>query len=617
MIMTKINLKFFSHFKTFLRTNKKFDLEVVGLIFVLLQACGLGTPSSSWGLDPSWVWLTQRAAQKSLYGSNEFIWTNGPLSFLDYQQNFWALGLVMSTIFKIFSGALIYFALLSFLKKNTDTNSTLTVAIATSLTTLLYSFYTPSLVILASVFIYGLISPKLIGKKKNVEIICLALVCSFEFYTKTLQFFLACVISGTILLRTQQKKKFTSLFLSIFLLTSLILASIFRFRPSTFWLFLRGNIELTIGYKAMGFEQPARLLEYPAILLLLGILFFKVMKSELENTKKISIVVTNLMFFEYGFIRHDAHSVAAFTWVGLSLFLMSRIKHDVDQSWMKTTLTLSLIFFLVSSGYSSLTFLDFTSRLGESMSTARMLDRSFVASIQATDKEQLINNSIIPEQILKVVSKSSVAIYPYNQLAAKAYDLNIHQSPIPQLYSAYTPWLDSRNADFFSHGSKPKFILEEVPTAIDGRNPFWEAPKTQLSIFCNYEPAIQTEKWLLLTPRERVICDRNKIQSNPKKYVAIDSKIGEESVQLFSYSRRVNLPTQFMITIFKAFSNDVISSRSVNWRAVSKNSEDLILSVPRRYDYPGAWSFNQVSTISKKNNYHFEMSTLQILRGNS
>ena len=79
-----------------LLTFNRIELLLVGCALVVIQGCGITAAPSGWGLDASWVWMTDNASRTLQFSHGSYIWTYGPLSFLDFQQATWKLGFVFT-----------------------------------------------------------------------------------------------------------------------------------------------------------------------------------------------------------------------------------------------------------------------------------------------------------------------------------------------------------------------------------------------------------------------------------------------------------------------------------------------------------------------------------------
>jgi hypothetical protein len=100
--------------------------------------------------------------------------------------------------------------------------------------------------------------------------------------------------------------------------------------------------------------------------------------------------------------------------------------------------------------------------------------------------------------LIEALRAESVHVEPWDIAAGWAYDLNLDPLPVPQTYSAYTTYLDHENADRASSQSGPSAILAHVGTAIDGKNPVWEAPHQQVAVICNFAVVEEVGDWKAL-----------------------------------------------------------------------------------------------------------------------
>ncbi len=585
---------------------------VLGGILVVFQACGMSVPNSAWGLDPSWVWMTERAARSLAYGHGTYIWTYGPFSFLDYQQNFWFVGLLSEMVFRSLVGIFFYYTLVNLLTKRLVDKKWMVYFFAVLATTLFYTFNSPSLMLMASLYVYSLSMEHL--KNGRIEskylIFLTSSITVFQFYTKVLQFIVVGIISLAMLALTQERiKNIRNYFLMVGSLM-IVTAAFLHFTVSTFLLYLRGSYELTVGYKAMAIEDHSRVFEYPEVFLLVILLFYKIWKSQLILPQKLAIVGTNLLFVQYGFTRHDGHSIITFMWILLSFLIVFANNFTYSRRGLNISLILSTLFLFFSSQFQTLAFLDVTSRIHQNLNAIRNLTHATENLAASQDLATLRQNADVPQIILSKIGESGVSILPFDQLAAKAYNLNLVQPPIPQFYAAYTPWLDQKDATFFSAQNRPKYVLEETPSAIDGRNPIWEAPQTELEIFCNYTPVINNTRWLLLTSRTSSICGNAK--PTPLS-IGLGSEQGDpnsKKIYLLGYNKKVGILESIVSIGFKALKHDLISTNAGTWNVVSKNNSSLILSVPRQFDYPDSWSYNQHLIVNPNEGYQFELSTV-------
>jgi len=97
-------------------------------------------------------------------------------------------------------------------------------------------------------------------------------------------------------------------------------------------------------------------------------------------------------------------------------------------------------------------------------------------------KEYALGYTMIPE-----LQGHTVAIEPFENNVAWAFpSIRWDPEPVLQAYAAYTSSLDELDARFIESSAAPSRILEQRPTAIDDRDPFFDPPTTVVTIVCHY-----------------------------------------------------------------------------------------------------------------------------------
>lgn len=110
----------------------------------------------------------------------------------------------------------------------------------------------------------------------------------------------------------------------------------------------------------------------------------------------------------------------------------------------------------------------------------------------------------LPPAIVRDIGDRPVHIDPWEIGVAWAYGLNWHPLPVIQSYSAYTPQLDGVNAGALSAAHGPTMILRRrgavagSVNAIDGRFAGWESPAAMRAMLCHYRAVRTTARWQLL-----------------------------------------------------------------------------------------------------------------------
>jgi hypothetical protein len=95
----------------------------------------------------------------------------------------------------------------------------------------------------------------------------------------------------------------------------------------------------------------------------------------------------------------------------------------------------------------------------------------------------------VSERYVSIIGKETVDILPTEISELYYYGLNYHPRPIPQSYSVYDEYLDTKNAEKIMDPSGPQYILYDNQT-IDNRHPFWDESITKRALISHYELAV-------------------------------------------------------------------------------------------------------------------------------
>ena len=89
--------------------------------------------------------------------------------------------------------------------------------------------------------------------------------------------------------------------------------------------------------------------------------------------------------------------------------------------------------------------------------------------------------------MLSLMRGKTVYVSPWEETVIWSHPhIRFDPLPVVQDYSAYTPTLDQLDARFLVSVQAPQYILRQPTDALDGRNPIFEPPATQLAIECRY-----------------------------------------------------------------------------------------------------------------------------------
>jgi hypothetical protein len=558
---------------------------ILGHLVVLGVAANLSVSPSGTGLDPSWGWLTNQATQRNWFKNAGFIWTYGPTNFLDSQVIQWKVGFILALGFRLLNSSIFYYLLLYIFKKKA-LSDTLSTILALGIVSLSFIAFTPSLIlILCLVLIY--FDPTLrYLKHQNWIPFALAFISTIELLNKVMQGTIAIILSFAIVKKSKYGESATIKYVGAFCSFLIVSFAILGFNLNDLATYVRGQFELTKGYKAMASEPVGGLWEYFAFAFMFLLLLRKKLRAKSDYFEMGIFLLLSCIFFEYGFLRHDLHSITAFYFV--AIFSITTLNHPIKLRESHSIIAGFTLVIMVGN-LSVMSILDPSSRIINFTNILKLSDPRYRDQFLASDQAQLVKYYPMSSNIIAAIGKKSVAELPFDQLVGKAYQLNLVSPPIPQQYSIYTAWLDNLDAKYFSSKTKPSFVLFSSPRAIDGRNWKWEAPATQLAILCNYEAAEYDSNWLLLKKRTKQICKLGNFADSSFK--------GQGIGQLVSISVNSSFAQKIMSAIFKPPRHTIVRDNFGSWNLVTGNSTNLLINVDKSIDWPSIWSIGNRNSI--------------------
>ncbi|HEX7059150.1 MAG TPA: hypothetical protein VF176_04795 [Solirubrobacterales bacterium] len=190
-------------------------------------------------------------------------------------------------------------------------------------------------------------------------------------------------------------------------------------------------------------------------------------------------------------------------------------------------------------------------------------------------------------------------VSPWEIGAAWAYRLNWHPLPVIQGYQAYTPALDQLNADALSGTNAPEAILRQNTNAFartlgesaDRRYPAWDPPATATAMLCHYRATRTTERWQVLE-RTRNRCGSPRlirtVRSQTGAQIAIPPPPRPEDVVIARIDGvGVEGWETLRSTLYRARQRTITVDGSRTWRLVPDTAEDgLIMRAPAAVDFP-------------------------------
>ena len=325
--------------------------------------------------------------------------------------------------------------------------------------------------------------------------------------------------------------------------------------------YIASVIAIVSGYaSAMAIEESGYEWTYAPAIVVSGLLLAQAWMSVRGRPARTRVTLVAMVgwlvwvSFRQGFVRHDLfHSLFFFVTVlvlSITLLVITRRGWAIGLGALTCAvpvlvLTLHGVSFvgLLDRGKS----LDATSSAWTAVTDADARGASWRAALdRSTDAYE------IPASLIDEMGNRPTAVDPLEVSALAATRVTWDPVPVFQLYAAYTPMLDDVNAR--SIEERPRQVLRAIPpVASDDRNPYWESPRYQAAVYCGFDPAFETERWLLLRPAVVGRCgvphDHVTVSATPGVPVDVPARPG--AITLASVTYQQSVADVLMNTVFK------------------------------------------------------------------
>lgn len=109
----------------------------------------------------------------------------------------------------------------------------------------------------------------------------------------------------------------------------------------------------------------------------------------------------------------------------------------------------------------------------------------------------------LPNEAISLLRQGTVDVVPWDPQLALAYGFEWKQQPVLLSYvAASRPYLDQKNAEFYSGPDAPRFVLLSA-NQLDDRYPLFDEPQAYRSMMQNYQVEQQLSDWLVLEKRSQ------------------------------------------------------------------------------------------------------------------
>ena len=203
--------------------------------------------------------------------------------------------------------------------------------------------------------------------------------------------------------------------------------------------------------------------------------------------QKNRIVVAQLLIFgvmlfwawKEGFTRHDpvptgGHSMIFY---GIALLVSGIVSLIVVSSPNRTGFSSIAVAYLIAFIFSLVNLGNSDQISNYESFLSLMSSHAARDSLQISQDNAIRNQFRISPDILTLIQGKTVDVIPWDVMMAQGYQMNLIPSPIFQAYSAYTPYLDQKNANQLLGKGAAQTIIYTF-TSIDGRYPIFDEPAT-------------------------------------------------------------------------------------------------------------------------------------------
>jgi len=252
--------------------------------------------------------------------------------------------------------------------------------------------------------------------------------------------------------------------------------------------YLKNSIDVASNYSsAMSLIGPRRELILAVSELVLISILLVLVAREGNLGFALALFLCLFLAFKHGFVRHSANHIIIFSWctlivVSLSLPKLRAVRAQQFSCLLYFYVLIIAFIFWIPLGTSS------PRSVTPDMAIKNLTYLFNVSSLQSSVRANSNNNLTVeklPTSMTSIVEDKKIDIVPWEISLVAANNLNWKPRPIFQSYSAYTTALD--NINFNSLSAEPRDYIFYDFSAIDGRHPFFDEPRTFSYIFCNYK----------------------------------------------------------------------------------------------------------------------------------
>jgi hypothetical protein len=473
------------------------------------------------GLDASWQAALAMATHHHLHFGTQIVWTYGPLGFLTTQQLYYPLTAILANLFQFGLATVTFSVLLYALRRHMPLVPALGVAYLAGYP--IVAIWGGEEVVLALAFVLTVhvLSRPDDARRVRWPWICFGAAAGLMTLEKPAVGVVVCALAAIAVVCHPAGRRRVAGGLTLAAFGVLFVAGWFGTGNGfgNFVAYLRAVREAASGYSAMAIDPPPGYGNNVALAALVGIGIIVVAvlyARRLGRRAALGIVAASSLvvwvLFKEGFVRQDNHRLVFFASIPLIIaaFVIGARPGDQPGDQPGSTRSRNSVVVAATLGSAVVAFAvvgAVPSGLLDPAASLRGFGASFRTLASPARRHHLVDQARasvrgqygIPEAMITRIGRKTVDIDPNEQTVAWAYP-DMHWDPLPtiQNYFAYTPELDRLDVHYITSSHAPQFILRQPRLSIDGRWPVFDAPSTQVAIYCNYREVGSNTAWQLL-----------------------------------------------------------------------------------------------------------------------
>ena len=267
--------------------------------------------------------------------------------------------------------------------------------------------------------------------------------------------------------------------------------------------YVKGSFEIAKGYNEAMMIPPVGREEYLVLALVTLTVFalwllYNARRLLSDRVAFFASIVSSLfifLIFKQSYVRADEHVFEFVAWSAAPVALCAWAALPIARFvWLPMLVAVSPAIYFEGRERLSVQYLTFRAE-GISTYFTEVKDRAQIA-----EREPLPSANHLPQDLVAKIGNSTVDIIPWEISELVVNKLNYHPRPVMQSYSAYTPYLDSINGDFFRSDNRPRFVVYAHHCA-DGRFCNFDDSSTRLALLTHYDVVGRWPYILLLEAR--------------------------------------------------------------------------------------------------------------------